>query len=87
MIRDILTDALFCRGVEARQQSNKSIPENFTQLGVGKLLAPLSGFLSFFQKTLNSGNVSHRLYSSMSYCLRLMRVPPQEFVVSPGGGQ
>ena len=74
MLRDILTDALFCRGVEARRQSNKSIPENFTQLGVGKLLAPLSGFLSFFQKTLNSGNVSHRLYSSMSYFLRLMRV-------------
>lgn len=36
------------RGV---QQSNKSIPENFTQLGVGKLLAPLSEFLSFFQET------------------------------------
>lgn len=71
------------RGV---QQSNKSIPENFTQLGVGKLLAPLSEFLSFFSGN-SSGNVSHRLYSSVSYCLRLMRVPPQEFVVSPAGGQ
>ena len=62
---DILTDAVLQGGGGARQ-SNRSIPENFTQLGVGKLLAPLSEFLSFFQKTLNSGHVSNRLYSSGS---------------------
>ena len=85
MLRDILTDALFCRGVEGAAKWQVHSWELYP-VGVGKLLAPLSAFLSFFQKTLNSGNVSNRPYTSVSYFRRLTWVPPQELVVSPVGG-
>lgn len=56
------------------------------QLGVSKLLAPLSAFLSFFQKTLNSGNVSNRPYSSVSYSAGSRESLPRNWLCSPVGG-